>query len=87
MHDVLHIQIAEISKVMNVLMIIEFSNFFPCLDLATVVGFLVVGRSFMNPNDARRMEMTHNQIMEVSLLCWNLSCFCDSSFRRAFNVR
>eukprot|EP00794_Sanderia_malayensis_P007819 gene7819-8666_t len=32
--------------------------------LATVVGFLVVARSFMDPSDTRRMNMTHSEIME-----------------------
>jgi len=31
---------------------------------ATVIGFLVVARSFFNPEDARRMKMSHNEIME-----------------------
>ena len=36
-------------------------------DFATVIGFLVVARSFFNPEDARRMKMSHNEIMEVRL--------------------
>lgn len=36
-------------------------------DFATVVGFLVVGRSFMDPNDLRRANMTHSEIMEVGV--------------------
>ena len=37
-------------------------------DFATVIGFLVVARSFFNLEDARRMKMSHNEIMEVRLL-------------------
>ncbi|XP_065070105.1 ATP-binding cassette sub-family D member 3-like [Rhopilema esculentum] len=31
---------------------------------ATVIGFLVVSRSFMDTSDQRRMQMTHSEIME-----------------------
>ena len=36
------------------------------LDLASVVGFATVARSFLSSADERRANMTHNEIMEVN---------------------
>ena len=50
-------------------------------DFATVIGFLVVARSFFNPEDARRMKMSHNEIMEVRL--WSMFSVTSSAYSQA----
>lgn len=48
------------------------SLFVLCADLATVVGYLVVSRPFLNMAHPRHLHSTHAELLEVSYLTHGL---------------